>query len=74
MVKSLFGALEAALHLGYSQNTFNFTWAGFDEMDEVSGDGHAELLNGGLIEIVFAYHNGDEATLRAKRDTSSAVC
>ncbi|WP_256375612.1 hypothetical protein [Ensifer sp. WSM1721] len=30
-------------------------------MDEVSGDGHAELLDDGTIEITFAYHNGDEA-------------
>jgi hypothetical protein len=50
-----FGALQAALYLGYSQNTVHFTWAGFDEMDEVSGDGHADLLDEGSIEIVFAY-------------------
>jgi hypothetical protein len=27
---------------------------GCDEMDEVSGDGHAELLDDGSIEITFA--------------------
>ena len=48
-----------------------FTWADFDEMDEVTGDGSAELLDDGSIEITFAYHNGDEAILKAKRDTSS---
>ena len=69
-----FGALQAALYLGYSQNTVHFRWAGFDEMDEVSGDGHAELLDEGSIEIVFAYHNGDEAVLKAKRNTSSTAC
>ncbi|CAN7245960.1 hypothetical protein [Mesorhizobium caraganae] len=40
-------------------------------MDEVNGDGHAELFDDGTIEITFAYHNGEEAILKAKRDTSS---
>ncbi|MER9884047.1 hypothetical protein [Mesorhizobium sp. M0118] len=40
-------------------------------MDEVTGDGHAELLDDGSIEITFAYHNGDEATLKAIRQTFS---
>ncbi|WP_287068571.1 hypothetical protein [Mesorhizobium sp.] len=48
--------------------------SGFDEMDEVTGDGHAELLDDGSIEITFVYHNGDEAILKAKRDTSSTAC
>ncbi|WEX91613.1 hypothetical protein PZN02_005878 (plasmid) [Sinorhizobium garamanticum] len=43
-------------------------------MDEVSGDGHAELLDDGTIEITFAYHNGDEAILKAKPETSSTAC
>ena len=34
-------------------------------MDEVSGDGSAELLDDSSIEIEFAYHNGDEAILKA---------
>ena len=36
-------------------------------MDEVSGDGSAELLDNASIAIEFAYHNGDEAVLKAKR-------
>jgi hypothetical protein len=40
-------------------------------MDEVSADGSAELNDGGSIKIEFAYHNGDQAVLRAKPDTSS---
>jgi hypothetical protein len=43
-------------------------------MDEVSGDGSAELLDDGTLEIEFTYNNGDEAVLRAKRDTSSTAC
>lgn len=69
-----FGAMQATLDLGYSPSMVFFTWAGFDEMDEVTGDGHAELLDDGSIEITFAYHNGDEAILKAKRDTSSTPC
>lgn len=69
-----FGAMQATLDLSYSQSTISFTWSGFDEMDEVSGDGHAELIDDGAIEIVFAYHNGDEAILKATPKTSSTAC
>lgn len=69
-----FGAMQASLDLGYSPSIVSFTWAGFDEMDEVTGDGSAELLEDGSIEITFAYHNGDEAILKAKREPSSTAC
>ncbi|WP_095204577.1 hypothetical protein [Mesorhizobium carmichaelinearum] len=69
-----FGALQAGLDLSYSLSTVCFTWTGFDEMDEATGDGSAELLEDGSIEITFAYHNGDEAVLKARRDTSSTAC
>ena len=69
-----FGALQAGLDLSYGPNMVFFTWTGFDEMDEVTGDGSAELLDDGSIEITFAYHNGNEAILKAKRDTSSTAC
>jgi hypothetical protein len=32
------------------------------------------LLDDGLIEIEFAYRNGDEAVLKAKREPFSAAC
>jgi hypothetical protein len=69
-----FGALQAGLDLSYSPSMVFFTWAGCDEMDEVTGDGSAELLDDGSIEITFAYHNGDEAILKAKHDPSSTAC
>jgi hypothetical protein len=69
-----FGAMQASLELGCSPSMVFFTWEGFDEMDEVSGDGNAELLDDGSIEITFACHNGDEAILKAKRETSSTAC
>lgn len=62
-----FGAMQAGLNLEYSQSMVFFTWQGFEEMDEVSGSGNAELLDDGRLEIEFAYHNGDEAILTAKR-------
>jgi hypothetical protein len=69
-----FGALQAGLDIEYEKASIDFTWQGFDEMDEVSGDGSAELFEGGFIEIDFAYHNGDEAVLKAKRLISSTAC
>jgi hypothetical protein len=69
-----FGALQASLDLEYSHSMVFFTWAGFEEMDEVSGSGSAELLDDGSIEIEFAYHLGDEAVLKAQRATSSTAC
>ncbi len=69
-----FGAMQATLDIEYSRSSVGFTWEGFDEMDEVRGDGSAELLDDGAIEIEFAYHNGDEAVLKAKHDTSSTAC
>jgi hypothetical protein len=69
-----FGALQASLDLEYSRSTVFFTWTGFDEMDEVSGSGSAELLDDGSLEIEFAYHVGDEAVLKATRVPSSTAC
>jgi hypothetical protein len=56
-----FGALEAGLEVEYAR-------------DEVEGEGTAELLDDGTIEIEFAYNNGDEAILKARRVTSSTPC
>ena len=72
--ESAFGALQAGLDLEYSQTMVFFTWFGFDEMDEVSGSGSAELLEDGTLEIEFAYHLGDDAVLKAERQTSSTAC
>jgi hypothetical protein len=67
VARSHFGAMQASLDLESSPATAFFTWAGFDEMDEVSGSGSAELLDDGSIEIESAYHLGDEAVLKARR-------
>ncbi len=69
-----FGALEAGLEVEYARDSIGFNWAGCEEGDEVEGEGTAELLDDGSIEIEFTYRNGDEAILKAKRETSSTAC
>ena len=49
-----FGAMQAGLDLEYSRSVVHFTWEGFDEMDQVSGSGSAELQDDGSIEILAA--------------------
>ena len=69
-----FGALQAGLEVEYARDSIGFRWTGCDEGDQVEGEGTAELLEDGAIEIEFAYDNGDEAVLKAKRMTSSTAC
>ena len=51
-----FGAMEAGLEVEYARDSIGFRWAGCDEGDQVEGEGTAELLDDGTIEIEFAYH------------------
>ncbi|WP_299133496.1 transposase [uncultured Amaricoccus sp.] len=69
-----FGAPRASLDLAYGHVDVSFDWEGDDDMHEVRGSGSAELLEDGSLEIEFDYHNGDDAILKAIRDTSSAAC
>ena len=69
-----FGALRASLDLAYGHVDVSFDWEGDDDMHEVRGSGSAELLDDGSLEIEFEYHRGDDAILKAVRDTSSAAC
>ena len=69
-----FGAVQVGLDIAYGPDDIDFTWCGFDEMDEVQGSGSAELQGDGTLTIDFAYHLGDEAVLKAVRETSSAAC
>jgi hypothetical protein len=46
------GAMQASLDIHYGPDEIGFTWAGFDEMDEVSGSGSAELQADGTLKIV----------------------
>jgi hypothetical protein len=65
-----FGAMQASLDLEYGRFMVFFTWAGFDEMDQVSGSGSAELLDDGSLEIEFAYDLDEAAVLKAQRARS----
>ena len=55
------------MDLQYGKRTMFFTWEGFDEMDETSGSGSAELEDDGTIEIELSIH-GDGAVLKAVRE------
>jgi hypothetical protein len=63
-----FGAVNATMELGYGQRIVFFNWTGFDEGDESSGSGSAELEDDGSVEIELAFHNGDDAILKARRE------
>jgi hypothetical protein len=69
-----FGALQASLEIPYGHSDVAFDWEGDDDLHEVRFSGSAEILEDGSLEIEFDYHNGDEAVLKAKRETSSAAC
>lgn len=63
-----FGVVSATMELEYGRSIVFFRWSGFDEGDEVSGDGSAELQDDGTIEIELSFDNGDDATLQARRE------
>jgi hypothetical protein len=62
-----FGCVNGGLDCEYSRRIIFFTWQGFDEMDEVSGDGSAELEDDGSLDIEINFHHGDEANLKARK-------
>jgi hypothetical protein len=66
--------MEAGLEVEYARDSIGFRWAGSDEGDQVEGEGTAELLDDGTMEIEFASHNGDEAVLKTKQMISSTAC
>src|SRR5258707_7141924 len=62
-----FGVVNAAMELEYSRTAVFFRWSGFDEGDEITGSGSAELEDGGTLEIEISFDNGDDAILLAHR-------
>jgi hypothetical protein len=62
-----FGAVSATMELEYARRIVFFSWAGFDEGDEVTGSGSAELDDDGTVEIELSFDNGDDAVLKARR-------
>ena len=62
-----FGAVNAGMDLEYARGTVSFTWAGFDERDEVNGTGAVELADDGILEIEISRHLDDGAVFKARR-------
>ena len=62
-----FGAPAAGLEVEYARGSIGFPRAGCEQGGQVEGEGTAERLDDGAIDIEFAYRNGDEAVLKAKR-------
>lgn len=62
-----FGCVNGSLDCEYSRRIIYFTWHGCDEMDEVHGDGSADLEDDGSLEVEIRFHSGDEAVLKAKK-------
>jgi hypothetical protein len=62
----IFGGVNGGLDCEYSRQIIFFTWQGFDEMDEVSGDGSAKFDDDGSLEIEVRFHLGNEAILKTQ--------
>jgi hypothetical protein len=62
-----FGVVNATMELEYARRIVFFNWAGFDEGDEVTGSGSAELDDDGTLEIELSFYDGDDALLKARR-------
>ena len=63
-----FGAVNATAELEYGRCIVFFRWSGFDEGDEISGNGSAELQDDGSIEIELSFDDGDDAVLTGRRE------
>jgi hypothetical protein len=62
-----FGAVEATAEIEYGRTIVFLRWSGFDEGDQISGNGSAELQDDGSLEIELSFDNGDDAVLTAHR-------
>lgn len=64
-----FGAMVCGMDIGFAgPDDIAFTFAGSDEGMEISGSGFAELGEDGLLQIDLAFHGGDDAVLKARRE------
>lgn len=70
-----FGCVTGGIYQAGGNKHIEFSWGGSDEMDEVSGDGWAELREDGALEGEICFQNGDETPFIARRwDNSSTAC
>ena len=63
-----FGCIHAGMGIEYGRTIVFIRWDGFDEGDEVSGPGSAELTDDGALEIELSFDNGDDIILVARRE------
>ena len=70
-----FGCVTGSFAGGGDHDAVAFDWDGNDEMDEVQGDGWAELQADGSLTGAICFHGGDEIAFIARRwETSSTAC
>jgi hypothetical protein len=62
-----FGCVNVSLDCSYARSSIHFNFEGFDEMTEVSGDGHATLEDDGTVTVEISFFKGDEASFKARR-------
>jgi hypothetical protein len=62
-----FGAVAATAEIEYGRTIVFLRWSGFDEGDQISGNGSAELQDDGSLKIKLSFDNGDDAVLTAHR-------
>ena len=61
-----FGLVQAQIDYRITANRVEFTWSGFDEGDEMSGRGYAEIAQEELWGHLYI-HLGDDSAFRAVR-------
>jgi hypothetical protein len=70
-----FGCVTGSFAGACKSDAVAFDWDGNDEMDEVHGDGWAELQVDGSLVGEINFHNGDEIPFIAQPwPTSSTAC
>ena len=66
-MKVAFGAVQGEIDGHPGGERIHFNWEGNDEMDQVRGDGDAQLEDDGYISAEIRFHRGDEAAFTARR-------
>jgi hypothetical protein len=69
-----FGMVQAQMDCRLADTSdrhIEFTWHGFDEGDELTGRGHAEIMDGELHGHLYI-HLGDDSAFRATRQVAAA--
>lgn len=64
-----FGVVSATLDSAFNaaKTDVSFEFTGFDEGDEISGEGWAEQTGSNAIRGEIEFRNGDDTTFQAKR-------